>query len=334
MLRRRRPIVLAGGSALLALALGIAPARADGDAPAMAEALFRSGRQLMGQGDYAQACPKFAESNRIDPKLGTLLNLALCHERVGKTASAWAEYVQASQTANRLGQGQREQIAREKAAALEPGLPRVIVEAAAESRSEMKLDDQAIGPAAFATAIPVDPGEHVVRATAPGKKPFVESFVASPGATLTVRVVLADEDTTGTSPAWSTQTAPGPQEAPARPESSTRRTWGFVVGGAGVALVGVGAFFGMQAFSMKHTAEGECSASGACTQTGLDAISTMKTSETVSTVTTLAGAAALAGGVYLLLTSTSAPDPGSHATARLQLGPDPLVRGVRMELAW
>jgi hypothetical protein len=297
----------------------------------MAEALFRSGRQLMAQGDYAQACPKFAESNRIEPKLGTLLNLALCHERVGKTASAWAEYVQASQTASRLGQGEREQVARDKAAALEPGLPRVIVDAGAESHAEVKLDDQAIGPAAFATAIPVDPGEHVVRATAPGKKPFVESFVMSPGATRTVRVMLAGEDPL----ARSAPLAPAAHEAPTHVESSARRTWGLVVGGAGVALVGVGAFFGVQAFSMKHTAEGECSAAGVCTQAGVDATNTMKTSETISTITTLAGAAALAGGLYLVLTSsTSNQDPASARAARLRLGPDPLVRGVRMELTW
>jgi hypothetical protein len=297
----------------------------------MAEALFRSGRQLMGQGDYAQACPKFAESNRIDPKLGTLLNLALCHERIGKTASAWAEYVQASQTASRLGQGEREKVARDKAAALEPTLPRVIVDAGAESHAEVKLDDQTIGPAAFATAIPVDPGDHVVRATAPGKRPFVESFVMSPGATRTVRVLLSAEDPA--TPALAL--APETHEAPAHAGSSTRRTWGLVVGGAGVALVGVGAYFGLNAFSMKHTAEGECSAAGQCTQAGLDAMSSMKTSETVSTITTLAGAAALAGGVYLVLTSSSSnQDPASVHAARLRLSPDPVARGVRMELCW
>jgi hypothetical protein len=300
----------------------------------MAEALFRSGRQLMGQGDYAQACPKFAESNRIEPKLGTLLNLALCHERIGKTASAWAEYVQASQTASRLGQAEREKVAREKAAALEPGLPRVIVDAGAESRAEVKLDDQAIGPAAFATAIPVDPGEHVVRATAPGKKPFVESFAMSPGATHTVRVLLSPEDPATPAPPLAPETHEA-HEAPAHAGSSTRRTWGLVVGGAGVALVGVGAYFGMNAFSMKHTAEGECSAAGQCTQAGLDAMSSMKTSETVSTITTLAGAAALAGGVYLVLTSSSSnQDPASAHAARLRLSPDPVARGVRMELCW
>jgi hypothetical protein len=240
--------------------------------------------------------------------------------------------VQASQTASRLGQAQREQVAREKAAEIERSLPRVIVDADPAAHAEVKLDDQAIGPGAFATAMPVDPGEHVVRATAPGRKPFVESFVASPGATRTVHVVLAEEDASGAAPAPPT---PPPREATERRESSNRGTWGLVIGGAGVALVGVGAFFGVQAFSQKHTAEGECSAAGQCTPAGVDAMSSMKTSETVSTITTIAGAAALAGGVYLVLTSPSAPDPASaRATARLQLGLDPRVRGVRMELAW
>src|SRR5271166_3476943 len=93
---------------------------ADSNQGALAEALFRSARELMAAGKYAEACPKLAESNRIDPKLGTLMNLALCHEKAGKTASAWAEYVQAGEIAQRTGQKERAQVARDKAQALEP----------------------------------------------------------------------------------------------------------------------------------------------------------------------------------------------------------------------
>src|SRR5258706_7329882 len=57
--------------------------------PAAAEALFRAGRAAADKGDYVTACPKFEESNRLDPELVTAFNLADCDEHVGKVASAW-----------------------------------------------------------------------------------------------------------------------------------------------------------------------------------------------------------------------------------------------------
>jgi hypothetical protein len=48
--------------------------------PAAAEVLFRRGREAMEAKRYADALPSFAESQRLDPGAGTLMNLATCEE--------------------------------------------------------------------------------------------------------------------------------------------------------------------------------------------------------------------------------------------------------------
>ena len=84
---------------------------------AAAQSLFDEGRKLMTEGKFAQACPKLAESQKLDPGVGTQFNLADCYERLGQTASAWAGFLEAASTAKSMGQGEREKVARERAAA-------------------------------------------------------------------------------------------------------------------------------------------------------------------------------------------------------------------------
>ncbi len=62
-------------AALGAFTLFAASASANQRDPAAAEALFRSGRVAIEKGDYASACPKFEESSRLDPAVGTTCNL-------------------------------------------------------------------------------------------------------------------------------------------------------------------------------------------------------------------------------------------------------------------
>src|SRR5438552_13565446 len=121
-------------AALCAFVLGAAApreARAQGNtAKVAAEALFDEGRRLMAEGKAAEACPKFADSQRIDPSPGTLLNLASCYEKVDRPASAWATYREAASLAASTGRQDLVATAQRHADALSPKLARLSVSAA------------------------------------------------------------------------------------------------------------------------------------------------------------------------------------------------------------
>src|SRR6187549_3979092 len=88
----------------LLLCLVASSARAQAASPAdesLAESQFNEGRKLMEGGRPKEACPKFESSQRLDPALGTLLNLADCYERIGLLASAQRRFLEAAQAAIR-----------------------------------------------------------------------------------------------------------------------------------------------------------------------------------------------------------------------------------------
>jgi Skp family chaperone for outer membrane proteins len=168
---------------LVALAM---PARAD-DTAAKAEAAFDEGRRLVAQGNYAAACPKFELSYRLDPGIGALLNLADCHTHIGRTASAWAELVEAEDKLRRAGD-KRQAFAAERIQAIVPRLVRLSITAPAIAGLVVTRDGVDV-TALLGTAVPVDPGDHAVQASAPGLATWsTRVSVAGEGTTTTVAV--------------------------------------------------------------------------------------------------------------------------------------------------
>lgn len=160
----------------LALLLWAVPAAADETEGAR---LFREGRAAMLDGHFDVACPKIAESQRLEPHVGTLLNLAACHERQGKVASAWVEYQKALTAARADGQPERARLAQRRIDVLEPRVPWLNIVpplAAASSELVVTLDGAIVQPVAWGKEMPVDPGPHVVGARTPGKPSFEESL--------------------------------------------------------------------------------------------------------------------------------------------------------------
>jgi hypothetical protein len=283
--------------------LSAAPAPAQQPAP-LAQSLFEEARTLMEKGDYERACGLLAESERIDPGGGTLLNLALCHEKQSRIATAWAEYNEALSAAIRDGRKDRQDFASERIAALRPHLPYVIVVAPPLPAPGLALqvDGADLPRATWGVAFPVDPGPHDVGASAPGRRPFSTHLASvAPGQTAEVRVPELEA------------LASGPA-VEARGLGATRLApMSFVSGAVAIAGVGTSAVTGLMALSAQSSARDRCSATrDFCPDpSGRDDASRAVTLAWVSTVTLVAGAAAAA--IAIAWPRARADAPGGHA---------------------
>jgi hypothetical protein len=262
---------------------------AHADPRTAAEALFRDGTQLLEEGRSDAACPKLAESQKLDPALGTLFYLAACHEKQGRTASAWSEFTSATEWAQRSNQPERVEFGRKHLKTLEAKLSAVLIRATPVSGLELRVDDGLLSAAAIGTPLPLDPGSHVVEARAPGYEPWRTNVtVASDAETQVVTVPpLA---------AAAPPPAEAPSPAPATSYSAPRiLTW--TAGAATVAAVGVGAVFGGMTLSARDAAKSECP-NERCSPGGFSDIDRARTDATVSTISFgVALTAALTTGV-------------------------------------
>ncbi|WP_438014835.1 hypothetical protein WMF18_28605 [Sorangium sp. So ce315] len=317
-------------AALLSLAAGVARAQPSAERAAAAEALFREGRELVAQGKLAEACPKFAASQRLDPGYGTQWNLADCLERLGRTASAWAAFREAADMAGRSGQAEREAKATRRAADLEKRLERLAVTVSAPADGlVVRRNGAVLDAGAWGAPLPVDPGKHRVEATAPGKKPFsVEAQTAGPGKVVTVAIPPLEDDPAASAAGPAQPAGPvAPPSAPPRPAAGgdvddgagTRRTLAFVAGGVGVAGVVTGSIFGLIASARWNRAQDEhCRTETLCDDQGVALVDDARGAAALSNVGFVVGGLGLAAGVALFVTSLDDAEP---AAARVVVVP-------------
>jgi hypothetical protein len=272
-----------------------------------AQVLFDEGRQLLVAGDYEHACTKFAESQRLDPGGGTLLNLAVCHEHQGKIVTAWTEFNEALSIALRDGRDERQRIAREHLLSLSPRLSNVRLEVLGPGPDlEIRLDGVRIARAMWTSALPVEAGDHVIEARAPAKRLFsVRVKVASAESTRVEIPPLLDEPV---------PPAPVPPAPPALPpprpaHSDSRWIAGYLTGGAGLLALGVGAFFGVRAISKKNESDALCARSPCSDASAVSLNDEALTAAWIANVGVGVGIAAIAVGTYLVLTSSGPAMP-------------------------
>ncbi len=137
---------------------------------AAAQALFDQGRELMERGQPEAACALFEESETLDSGLGTRYHLADCYESIGKLASAHTLFLQIAAEAAARGQAKREEVARERAEAVQPRLSKLTIEVPHPQRGNLAIarDGKRVGRPQWGLPVPVDPGVHRVEASGPG----------------------------------------------------------------------------------------------------------------------------------------------------------------------
>jgi hypothetical protein len=296
-----------GAVALLGMVVVPSVARANDP---VAEQLFLEAKNLMAQGDVAGACAKFKASHDIDTTAtGTLLNLALCHEKLGKNATAWSEFRQvAAESQNR--RQDRVDMAQEHATALFPKLSHVkfIVPAATRVPGlALKLDDEKpMASATWDVAVPVDPGKHVLTASAPDKVTGTQTFVVGTDPVAQDVVVAPLND--------------APKTVSLEEDESDalrkRRIVGIALVGAGAVAVIVGSVFGLRAIGQNNDAVGRCPPNRVCATPALATssnrdIDSATSSALISTILFASGLVVAGGGVVLTLTARASKQDAS-----------------------
>lgn len=312
--------MLVAGALHLAVVPGVA--RADDAMPAQvdvaaAESLFAAGRELMDKQEYASACPKFEESNRLDPSAGTLLNLGKCMEALGKTASAWGSYKQAITVGKSKGQQRQIDAANEYILAIEPRLVRLLVDAesAAPGFVVTRTDESGarveLGGAALGVPVAVDPSIYRIQAKAPGFDVWAGMIdVREEGSTVRVKIpeLVATRRKVDEPP------PPPPRKL------DPLLVIGGVTAGVGVVGLALGAAFGVMTIDSANTAiaDPKLCPNYRCTPLGQAVISTAESESVVSTVGLVVGGAALVGGVVMItysVLSHRAPAPHKPSIA-------------------
>jgi tetratricopeptide (TPR) repeat protein len=294
---------------LLVVALaGVAAA----DPAAVAEQQFQRGRTLMKEHKYAEACAAFEQSQRLDPQLGTLFNVADCEVEIGKLASAWKIY---RELAKNDPNADRRTISSDLAKKLEKRMPKLLVTVPARPPGLVVSIDGVDSTALVGVETPVDVGDHTIVATASGFRDRSETITAREGKIAKLQLALEPKDAGTPPPPPAPSPAPAPVVEPAPVVTATIRApdrrdlYGKVLMASGGTVTAAGLVIGVFAISKYHSAQ-SCA--------GCDKLAESHSAVIlgdISTVIVAVGLAATGAGVYLWRSASSsaviAPNAGT-----------------------
>jgi hypothetical protein len=284
---------------------GTARAHADALAEERAHTLFVAGRVAARAGDDALACTNFAASLELHRTLGTLLNLAMCEEHLGRLADSYQHFDAFLQEAD-LDDDRRE-LARSHAEELLTRVARLFVRVdPGVSAALVTVDGESVDLDGRVPLVLIPGGHRLsVRIGDQAAQAVEMNLAAGSETTLAVPWVMPESSRPANPPPRAPESTSGTQVAlaPARPAArvdSTRRTAGWVVTGVGLAALAASAGMGIGILHEKGVVESHCPG-GHCDAEGWSAGKTGRTLVTAGTATLVIGSIAAGTGIYLLV---------------------------------
>lgn len=322
----RRFRVLAWSCAVATALLGTAPAGAQDEDPVkQARMMFHQGLELEQAGNWAGALRMFREVSQVKITPQVRFHIALCEENLGKLVAALGGYELALAEADSVGESFRVEV-EEKIAALRVRIPKLVIERGdGAEAAKVELDGVLLGSSSIGVDVPIDPGPHVVTATAPGFDDFSTTIDVAEESTQTVTVTLAE-----------TEVAPVEEEPVVEePEPPPEKKFPVVpvslIGGGGVLLLGSGAMLIMRSVALndfRSLCPGDlCPPKSQLTDDEQDEIeksrSRVMTYGVLSPVLAVAGAGAAGVGVVMLIRQSKADrDEADTESARVRVTPE------------
>ena len=153
------------------------------------------------------------------------------------------------------------------------------------------------------TAVPVDPGDHLVEVSAPGKKKWSKPVDVRPGAQIVVELPELEADSSSAASGVATS---GDYATSSGNRGSSQKIVAAAVGGVGVVGLVLGSVFGLKASSNWSDAKSQCTNyPNGCSEEGVRLGDDAKGAATVSTIGFAVGVAGIAGGAILWFTAPS-----------------------------
>jgi hypothetical protein len=312
-----------------------------------ADALFKQGKKLMGEKKFGEACPAFEESMKLDPGIGTELNIAKCYEDWGRIGKALLAYQAAEKMAIEAKDNRVPKI-HEFVEALDSQAPRLTIKLPKDASADgvvCKLDNDVV--TTFGTALIVDPGPHTIEWTVDGGPKKQKIVPVERGGDSEVSIDVPKERVAKQPPGGGDTKKPPPGggdkkpgggdtkigevDAPPAP-GRNMRIGGIVLGGAGAIAIGVSSIMTLSARGQYNDALSQhcMNAKDMCDPMGLELTHDARSTANTATVIFIVGVAAVGGGValYLMAPHGAAASGESAEEARRYIVPNVSKEGA------